>query len=175
MPVYEVDGLTPVIDRSVYIADGATVIGDARLDRNVSLWTGAVIRADNDWISVGEGSNIQENAVIHADLGFPARIGANVTIGHLAMLHGCTIEDGALVGIGAIVLNGAVIGCNSLVGAGSLITEGKIFPEDSLIVGSPARAVRKVMPELLQIMRRDTADYVARAARYQQTLVRIDR
>ena len=175
MPIYKVDELVPVIDETVYVADGATVIGAATLGRNVSVWTGAVIRADNDRITIGEGTNIQENVVLHADLGFPLTIGENVTVGHLAMLHGCTIDDGALVGIGAVILNGAVIGRNSLVGAGSVVAEGKTFPENSLLVGTPARQVRDVTPELLAIMRRDTADYVARADRYKRTLVRIER
>ena len=175
MPIFKVDDLVPSIHPSVYIAEGATVIGNARLAERVSLWTGAVVRADNDAIRIDAGSNIQENAVLHADLGFPTHVGENVTIGHLAMLHGCTIEDGALVGIGAVVLNGAVIGRNSLVGAGSLVTEGKTFPENSLIVGSPARAIRTVTPELLAIMRRDTADYVERSRRYARTLARVDR
>ena len=174
MPVYAVDGKAPVIDESVYVADGAVVIGDVTLAADVGLWTGAVLRGDNDWIRIGPGTNVQENAVLHADPDFPLSVGANVTVGHLAMLHGCTIEDGALVGIQAVVLNGAVIARNCLVGAGALVTEGKSFPENSLIVGAPARAIRTVTAEMLAVMQRDTADYVARGQRYRRTLRRID-
>lgn len=174
MPIYEVDGKAPTIDETAYITDGATVIGDATLEADVSVWTGAVLRADNDWIHVGAGTNIQEGAVLHADPDFPLTVGRNVTVGHQAMLHGCTIGDGALVGIQAVVLNGAVIGRNSLVGAGALVTEGKTFPDNSLIIGTPARAVREVTPEMLHVMHTDTADYVARARRYGKTLKRID-
>lgn len=174
MPIYAVDGQSPEIDETVYIADGATVIGAVTLGREVSLWSGAVLRGDNDTITIGEGTNVQEGAVLHADPGFPLAVGAKVTVGHQAMLHGCTIGDGALVGIQAVVLNGAVIGRNCLVGAGALVTEGKSFPENSLIVGAPARAIRTVSAELLEIMRRDTADYVARGQRYRRTLVRLD-
>ena len=142
MPIYEVDGKRPVIDDSVYIADGGTVIGDVTLAKEVTVWSGAVLRADNDTIEVGVGTNIQEGAVLHADPGYPLKVGSNVTVGHQAMLHGCSIEDGVLIGIQAVVLNGAVIGKNSLVGAGALVTEGKLFPENSLIIGSPARVAR---------------------------------
>ena len=175
MPLYAVDGKAPVIDPTVYVADGATVIGDVTLAAEVSLWSGAVLRGDNDRIIVGRGTNIQEGAVLHADPGFPLTVGSDVTVGHQAMLHGCTIEDGALVGIQAVVLNGAVIGRNCLVGAGALVTEGKSFPENSLIVGAPARAIRTVTAEMLAVMQRDTADYVARGQRYRRTLRRIDR
>ena len=174
MPIYAVDGQSPEIDETVYIADGATVIGAVTLGREVSLWSGAVLRGDNDTITIREGTNVQDGAVLHADPGFPLLVGARVTIGHQAMLHGCTIGDGALVGIQAVVLNGAVIGRNCLVGAGALVTEGKSFPDNSLIVGAPARAIRTVSAELLETMRRDTADYVARGQRYRRTLVRLD-
>lgn len=174
MPIYAVDGKTPTIDSSVYVADGATVIGDVTLGANVSLWTGSVLRGDNDWIRVAAGTNVQEGAVLHADPDFPLSVGENVTVGHQAMLHGCTVHDGSLVGIQAIILNGAVIGKNSLVAAGAVVTEGKTFPDNSLIVGAPARAIREVKPEMLAIMKRDNADYVARAERYKKTLVRLD-
>ena len=174
MPIYEVDGKAPTIHDSVYVADGATVIGDVTLGADVSLWTGAVLRGDNDWIKVDTRTNVQEGAVLHADPDFPLHVGENVTIGHQAMLHGCTVGDGALIGIQAVMLNGAVIGKNCLVGAGAVVTEGKSFPDNSLIIGAPARALRKVTPELLAIMQRDNADYVARARRYKKTLVRLD-
>ena len=174
MPIYQVDGKSPTIDDSVFVSDGATVIGDATLANNVSLWTGSVVRADNDWIRIGAETNVQEGAVLHADPGFPLTVGDRVTIGHQAMLHGCTVADGALIGIQAVVLNGAVIGENSLVGAGALVTEGKTFPDQYLILGSPAKAIRQLRPEELAVMRSDNADYVARAKRYQTTLRRLD-
>ena len=174
MPKYEVDGKSPMIDETVYVADGATLIGDVRLSANVSVWTGVVMRGDNDSVSVGEATNIQENTVIHADPGYPVTIGDRVTIGHQAMIHGCTLEEGVLVGIQAIVLNGAVIGKNSLVGAGAVVTENKVFPENSLILGSPAKVVREIKPEMLAKMQADNADYVARSKRYKETIRRID-
>lgn len=174
MPVYEVDSKTPKIDETVYIADGATVIGDVTLSKDASVWTGAVLRGDNDWVKIGAGTNMQEGAVLHADPGYPLLVGANVTIGHQAMLHGCTVGDGALIGIQAVVLNGAIIGKNCLVGAGALVTEGKIFPDNTLIIGSPARVLKQISAEQLKIMQRDTADYVDRARRYRKTLLRID-
>ena len=173
MPIYEVDGKRPVIDDSVYIADGGTVIGDVTLAKEVTVWSGAVLRADNDTIEVGVGTNIQEGAVLHADPGFPLKVGSNVTVGHQAMLHGCSIEDGVLIGIQAVVLNGAVIGKNSLVGAGALVTEGKSFPENSLIIGSPARVARELTEEQIRLMHADTADYVVRGQRYKNTLKKI--
>jgi len=173
MPIYEVDGKRPVIDDSVYIADGATVIGDVTLAKEVTVWSGAVLRADNDTIEVGVGTNIQEGAVLHADPGFPLKVGGNVTVGHQAMLHGCSIEDGVLIGIQAVVLNGAVVGKNSLVGAGALITEGKVFPKNSLIIGSPARVTRELTKEQIRLMHADTADYVMRGQRYKNTLKKI--
>lgn len=173
MPVYEVDGKTPIIDDTVYIADGGTVIGAVTLAEEVTVWSGAVIRADNDTIEVQGKTNIQEGAVLHADPGFPLKVGSNVTVGHQAMLHGCTIEDGALIGIQAVILNGAVIGKNSLVGAGALVTEGKIFPENSLIIGSPAKVARQLTEEQIRLMHIDTADYVSRGQRYKMTLKKI--
>ena len=173
MPIYEVDNLIPTLADSVYIAEAATVIGKATLCEDVSVWSGAVIRADNDSIFIGSGTNIQEGAVLHADPNFPLKVGEKVTIGHQAMLHGCTIEDGALVGIQAVVLNGAVIGKNCLVGAGALVTEGKVFPDNSLILGAPAKVVREVTEDQLKIMQRDTWDYVLRGRRYKKTQKRI--
>ncbi|MBH67313.1 MAG: gamma carbonic anhydrase family protein [Rhodospirillaceae bacterium] len=173
MPIYEVDSMRPKIHDNVYIADAATVIGNATLCQDVSVWSGAVVRADNDSVYIGSGTNIQEGAVLHADPEFPLKVGEKVTVGHQAMLHGCTIEDGALIGIQAVVLNGAVIGKNCLVGAGSLVTEGKIFPDNSLILGSPGKVVRQVTDEQLKIMQRDTWDYVLRGRRYRKTQKRI--
>ena len=173
MPIYKLGDKTPNIDPSVYIAETASVIGAVTLGPGVSVWSSAVIRADNDTITIGAGTNVQDGAVLHADPGEPLTIGANVTVGHQAMLHGCTIKDGALVGIQAVVLNGAVIGENCLIGAGALVTEGKVFEGGQLIIGTPGRAVREVTPEMLKVMHADTADYVRRAKQFRESLERV--
>jgi carbonic anhydrase/acetyltransferase-like protein (isoleucine patch superfamily) len=173
MAIYRLGSKTPTIHPSVYIAETAAVIGDVTIGAGSSVWSSAVIRADNDSITIGENTNIQDGAVLHADPGEPLRIGSNCTIGHQAMLHGCTIEDGALVGIQAVVLNGAVIGANALLGAGGLVTERKIFEGGKLIVGAPARVLRDVSDEVLAIMKRDNADYVRRAKMFREDLERI--
>lgn len=170
MTCYQLGDLVPEIHDSVFIAAEATVIGQAVLREGASIWPGAVIRADNEPIVVGEGSNVQEGAVLHTDPGCPLTIGKGVTIGHQAMLHGCTIEDGALVGIQAVVLNNAVIGKDCLVGAGAVVTEGKVFPERSLILGAPAKAVRTLSDEQVADMHRNAAGYAKRAARYKTGL-----
>src|SRR5215831_10584640 len=146
MPIYELDGVRPELppDGRYWIAETAVVIGRVRLGSHASIWFGSVLRGDNEWIEIGERSQVQDNATLHTDPGFPMVIGANCVIGHNVILHGCVIGDNSLVGMGAILLNGARIGKNSLVGAGALITEGKEFPDSSLIVGAPARAVRQV-------------------------------
>lgn len=170
MTCYALGDLTPRIDPSAFIAAEATVIGAAILQSGTSVWPGAVIRADNEPITIGEHSNIQEGAVLHVDAGKPLTIGRQVTVGHQAMLHGCTVEDGALIGIQAVVLNGAVIGRHSLVGAGALVTEGKVFPERSLILGSPAKVVRALSDEEVAGLQRSAEDYAARAAHYKKLL-----
>lgn len=170
MTCYALGDLTPHIDPSAFIAPEATVIGAATLEAGCSIWAGATIRADNEPITIGEQTNIQEGAVLHVDAGKPLVIGKLVTVGHQAMLHGCTIEDGALIGIQAVVLNGAVIGHHSLVGAGALVTENKVFPPRSLILGSPAKVVRELSDEELATMQHNALDYVARAARYKEAL-----
>lgn len=137
----------PTIDPEAFIAEGAVVRGDVRIERNASIWYNAVLRGDVDSIAVGEGSNIQDGCVVHVDRGCPVRIGRNVTVGHGAIVHGCTIGDGTLVGMGAIILNGAVIGEGCIVGAGALVTQGKHIPAGTLVIGSPARIVRAVTPE----------------------------
>ena len=139
MPIYKIDQKTPQIAASAWVAPNATVIGDARLGDNVSIWWNAVLRGDNDPIHIGANSNIQDGSVLHTDEGVPMHIGANVTVGHMVMLHGCTVGDNSLIGIGSVILNRAVIGKHSIVGANSLIPEGKVFPDGVLIVGSPAR------------------------------------
>jgi carbonic anhydrase/acetyltransferase-like protein (isoleucine patch superfamily) len=163
MSVYKLADLSPAIAASSYIAPNATVVGNVTLAENTSVWFGAILRADNDSVSIGANSNVQDAAVLHTDPGFPLRVGANVSIGHQAMLHGCTVGDGSLIGIQAVVMNGAVIGRNCLVGAGALITERKKFADGSLILGRPAEVVRA---KLLEV----AARYVARGAYYRSHL-----
>jgi carbonic anhydrase/acetyltransferase-like protein (isoleucine patch superfamily) len=142
MAIYQFGEHVPQIDPSAYVTESASIVGMVRLEANVSVWFGVTIRGDNELISIGENSNVQENCVLHTDKGFPMVIGRQVSIGHQAMLHGCTVSDGSLIGIQAVILNNAKIGRNCLVGAGALVTEGKEFPDNSLIIGSPAKAVR---------------------------------
>ena len=172
MNVYNLDGVGPTLpeDGEYWIAPTATIIGNVILKSNASIWFGAVLRGDNDPIVVGENSNIQDNCVLHTDLGSPLTIGANVTVGHKVMMHGCDVGDGSLIGIGAIILNGAKIGRGCLVGAGSLITEGKEFPDNSLIMGSPGKVVRTVSPEQVAEIDMGTAHYVANWKRYKAGL-----
>ncbi len=170
MPIYRLGNITPRIDPSAYVAPGATVLGNAELAAGSTVWFGATIRADNDLIRVGAGSNIQDGAVLHTDPGFPLIVGPNVSVGHQAMLHGCTIGEGSLIGIQAVLLNGSVIGKNCLVGAGALVTEGKNFPDNVLILGAPAKAIRELEPgerdKLLEI----AARYSARGEYYRSYL-----
>ncbi len=169
---YALDGVAPELcpAGTNFIAPDARLIGRVVLGRDVSVWYGAVLRGDNEPIMVGERSNIQEHCVLHTDMGYPLGIGRDCTIGHRAMLHGCTIEDNCLVGIGAIILNGARIGRGSLVGAGALVTEGKIFPENSLIVGSPARVARVLDAEAVERIRLSALHYVDNARRFRAGL-----
>ena len=155
MPIYELDGQAPEFpaDGRYWVADTAVLIGRVRLKSDASVWFGAVLRGDNEWIELGERSQIQDNATLHTDPGFPLVIGANCVIGHNVMLHGCTIGDNSLIGMGAILLNGAKIGNNSLVGAGALVTEGKSFPDNSLIVGAPARVIRTLDDKAVEMIR----------------------
>jgi carbonic anhydrase/acetyltransferase-like protein (isoleucine patch superfamily) len=171
--IYKLGEASPVIHESAFITESANIIGDVKIGQNASVWFGAVIRADNAPITLGAGSNVQENAVLHTDPGFPMVIGEGVTIGHQAMLHGCTVEDGALIGIQAVVLNGAVIGRNCLVGAGAIVTEGKVFPDNSLILGAPAKVVRELSEEQIAGLKRAAQSYVDRGERYRSHLVRI--
>ncbi len=176
MPLYSLDeGHAPTLpeDGAYWIAPDAHVIGRVVLERDVGIWFGAVLRGDNEPIVVGEGSNIQEHAVLHTDPGMPLTIGRHCTIGHRAILHGCTIGHSALVGMGATILNGAVIGEESLVGAGALVTEGKVFPPRSLIVGSPARAVRALDDAAVERLRLSAAGYVRNWKRFSATLKRL--
>ena len=146
MPLYEIDEVGPTLGHGAWVAPSADLIGDVRLGARASVWFGAIIRADNTPILLGDESNFQDGAIGHSDPGAPLTIGARVTVGHQAILHGCTIEDESLIGMGARILNGAVIGAQCIVGAGALVTEGKRFEPRSLIVGSPARAVRQISP-----------------------------
>ncbi|MCR4266467.1 gamma carbonic anhydrase family protein [Nitratireductor sp. ZSWI3] len=168
MPIYELAGARPVLDdpESNWIAPDASLIGRVRLARNAGIWFGAVLRGDNEPIEIGEGSNIQEHCVLHTDKGFPLTVEAGCTVGHRAILHGCTIGENTLIGMGAIVLNGARIGRNSLVGAGALVTEGKEFPDNSLIVGSPAKVVRTLDEAAEAGLRLSAEHYVENARRF---------
>uniref|UniRef100_UPI0035CA9747 gamma carbonic anhydrase family protein n=1 Tax=uncultured Sphingomonas sp. TaxID=158754 RepID=UPI0035CA9747 len=174
MPLYEIDGLRPVLGTDTWVAPSAELIGDVRLGDEVSVWFGAVVRGDNTPMIVGPRSNIQEGAMCHSDPGAPLTIGAECTIGHHAILHGCTIGDRVLIGMGAIVLNRAEIGDGSIVGAGALVTEGKVFPPGSLIVGSPARAVRTLDDAAQAMLRVSAAHYVANGRKYAAGLKRVD-
>jgi carbonic anhydrase/acetyltransferase-like protein (isoleucine patch superfamily) len=175
MAIYELEGVSPQLpsDGDYFIADSAEVIGNVRLQKKASVWFGTVIRGDNELIDIGEGSSVQDNCTFHTDPGFPLTIGKDCSVGHNAILHGCTIEDGALVGMGAIVMNGARIGKESVVGAGALVPEGKVFPERSLIVGSPARAIRTLTDEQVVKLTRAAANYRARFPRFKIGLKKI--
>jgi carbonic anhydrase/acetyltransferase-like protein (isoleucine patch superfamily) len=173
MAIYQLGEQAPEIDASAFVADSANVIGKVTVEANASVWFGVTIRGDNERITIGEGSNIQEGTVMHTDMGFPLTIGRNVTVGHQAMLHGCTIGDGALIGIQAVVLNGAKIGKGCLVGAGALVTEGKEFPDNSLILGSPAKVVRTLTEEDLQRLAGNAANYVERGQLFKAQLKKI--
>jgi carbonic anhydrase/acetyltransferase-like protein (isoleucine patch superfamily) len=164
--LYSLGDLTPTLGPGAWTAPSADLIGDVRLGPRASVWFGAVIRADNTPIIIGEETNIQDGAIGHSDPGFPLTIGARVTVGHQAILHGCTVHDVCLIGMGARILNGAVIESECLVGAGALITEGKKFERGSLIVGTPARVVRQLTDEERQALRVSAAHYAEKAARY---------
>ena len=158
MGVYSLGEHTPKLGKGVWIAPTASVVGNVILEDGVSIWFGAVVRGDNDPITIRKNANIQDNSVLHSDAGSPLTIGENVTVGHLAMLHGCTVGENALIGIGATVLNRAVIGANSLVGAHSLVTEGKSFEDGAMVLGSPAKAVKE-LPDHQQAMLRMSGEY----------------
>lgn len=176
MPLYALDGQAPETPAAGqwWLAPDAHVIGRVRLAVDVGIWFGAVLRGDNEWIEIGQGSNIQEGCVLHTDMGSPLVVGANCTIGHRAILHGCSIGENSLVGMGATVLNGARIGRNSLVGANALVTEGKEFPDNSLIVGSPARAIRTLDEAAAAGITASAQGYVARWKQFAAGLVRLD-
>jgi carbonic anhydrase/acetyltransferase-like protein (isoleucine patch superfamily) len=170
VPIYQLGDHAPRIAPSAWVAGSATVIGEVVLEDEASIWYGAVLRGDNDLITIGQRSNVQDGSVLHTDAGIRLTVGAGVTIGHQVMLHGCTVGDGSLIGIQSVLLNGARIGANSIVGAGSLVTEGKEFPDGALIVGSPAKLVRLLTPEQIARLQRSAAHYVANAARHRSAL-----
>ncbi len=170
MTVYRLDERVPKIDASAWVAPSASVLGAVELEAEASVWFGAVLRSDTELVRVGRRSNVQDGSIVHADPGFPTTIGENVTIGHLVMLHGCSIGDGSLVGIGSVILNGARIGRSCLVGARSLVTEGKHFPDGSLIMGAPAVVVRALTPEQIEGLARAADHYVDNARRFRAGL-----
>lgn len=172
MPIYDLGSVTPELpnDDEYWIAPSASVMGRVILKKNASIWWGATVRGDNDPIVVGENSNVQDGSVLHTDEGSPLTIGANVTIGHMVMLHGCTIGDNSLVGIGSIILNGAKIGKNCLIGANCLITEGKEIPDNSLVMGAPGKVVREVSEAQAQVLAGSALHYVENWRRYRRDL-----
>jgi len=173
MAIYELDGAAPRIADSAWVADSAQVMGHVELGDEASIWFGVVVRGDTETIRIGRRSNIQDGSVLHADAGKPLTVGDDVTVGHRVTLHGCTIGDGALIGMGAIVLNGAKIGKGCLVGAGALVTEGKEFPDGSLIVGSPAKVIRQLTPEQQSGLRLSAQHYVENAKRFRSGLKKL--
>lgn len=173
MAIYELESQVPQVAPSAWVADSAQVIGNVVLEGDASVWFGTVVRGDTETIRIGRGTNIQDASVLHADVGKPLTIGDNVTVGHQVMLHGCTIGDETLIGIGAIVLNGAKIGKHCLVGAGSLVTEGKEFPDGSMIIGSPAKVVRQLSPEQIEGLKLSAQHYIDNAKRFKAGLKKI--
>ncbi|MBC6402837.1 MAG: gamma carbonic anhydrase family protein [Hyphomonadaceae bacterium] len=170
MSIYRLDNIAPVMDESAWVAPSADVVGNVELCEHSSVWFGAVLRGDNDRVKIGARSNIQDNSVLHTDPGKPLTVGEGVTVGHRVMLHGCTIGDNSLIGIGVTVLNGAVIGENCLIGAHSLITENKIIPDDSVVLGSPGKVVRTVTDAQIAMLKMSAQIYVRNAARFENGL-----
>ncbi len=164
--IYSLDNGTPQCGENVYVAPTATVVGDVVLGSNVGVWFGAVIRGDNERITLGDGTNVQDCCVLHTDPGCPLNIGENVTIGHKAVLHGCTVEDGCLIGINAVILNNARIGKNCLIGANALITDGKEIPPNSLVVGAPGRVIRQLNDKEIDMLDRFNKSYILKIHRY---------
>ncbi len=168
--LYEEDGAAPRLEGDNFVAPNAAVMGKVTLRRGSTVWWGVTIRGDNDAIDIGEDSNVQDGSVLHTDTGFPLRLARGVSIGHMVMLHGCTVGENSLVGIGAIVLNGAVIGRDCLVGAGALVPEGKVIPDGSLVLGVPGKVVRSLTPEEIERNRHIARHYIDRGARYRKGL-----
>jgi carbonic anhydrase/acetyltransferase-like protein (isoleucine patch superfamily) len=173
MALYELDGNAPSLATGAWVADSAQVIGSVVLGENTSVWFGAVLRGDNETLTVGRNSNVQDLSVLHSDMGSPLTLGENVTIGHQVMLHGCTVGDNTLIGIQAVILNNARIGRNCIVGAGAVVTEGKEFPDNSLIIGAPAKVVRTLDDAAAAKLRQSAEHYVDNARRYAKGLRKI--
>ncbi|MEM6826038.1 MAG: gamma carbonic anhydrase family protein [Pseudomonadota bacterium] len=174
MTLYALESHTPEVDPEAWVAPNAQIIGKVRIAAGASVWFGAVLRGDNEWIEIGPGSNVQDNAVAHTDPGFPLTIGRNCTVGHSAIVHGCTIGDGALIGMGATVLNGARIGAGALVGAGAVVTEAKDIPDRSLVVGMPGKPVRRLDDQGVDALLETAAGYRARIVRFREGLAALD-
>jgi carbonic anhydrase/acetyltransferase-like protein (isoleucine patch superfamily) len=174
MAIYSLGNRQPVLGHEAWVAPNATVIGDVRLGDNASIWWNAVVRGDNDTITIGANSNIQDGSVLHVDAGMPLTIGTNVTVGHLVMLHGCTIGEESLIGIKSVILNKAVIGRHCIIGANSLIPEGKVIPERSLVMGSPGKVVRQLSDEEVARLLLAAQGYVENARRYRAGLLQTD-
>ncbi len=170
MSLYALGEIAPQVDATAWVAPGSHIIGDIVLAAQTSVWFGCTLRGDNERITIGAGSNVQENCVMHTDMGFPLSIGAGCTIGHKAMLHGCVIGENSLIGMGATVLNGAVIGKNCLIGAGALITEGKVIPDGSLVMGAPGKVVRELDAAAIDGLRASALHYQENAARFRRDL-----
>ena len=170
MALYSLANRKPTLGHDAWVAPNATVIGDVQLGDNASIWWNAVLRGDNDTITIGADSNIQDGSVLHADEGVPLTVGANVTVGHMVMLHGCTVGDGSLIGIGSIILNRAVIGKACIIGANSLIPEGKVIPDRSLVMGSPGKVVRELTDQEVQMLIGSAVHYVNNARRFAEDL-----
>lgn len=164
--ILEFNGIKPTIDKTCYISESVDIIGDVVIEKNANIWFGTTIRGDMSKIHIGENTNIQENSVVHVDFDYETNIGKNVTIGHRAIIHGCEISDNVLIGMGSIILNGAKIGKNSIVGAGSLVTQNKIFEDGVLIMGSPAKAVRKLTEEEIESIEQSSKNYVEISKKY---------
>ncbi|MEH6738999.1 MAG: gamma carbonic anhydrase family protein [Sulfitobacter sp.] len=173
MTIYALADIAPQIDPTAWVAPDANVIGDVVLEEKTSVWFSCTLRGDNERITVGAGSNVQENCVFHTDIGFPLNIGVNCTIGHKVMLHGCTIDDNSLIGMGATILNGAKIGKNCLIGAGALITENKVIPDGSLVMGAPGKVVRTLDEAAIQGLTMSALHYQQNAARFATDLKEI--
>jgi carbonic anhydrase/acetyltransferase-like protein (isoleucine patch superfamily) len=171
--IYRIGDDTPRVASSAWVADNATVIGRVDMAEGASVWYGAVLRGDNDWLRIGRNSNVQDGSVLHTDQGIELVLGENVTVGHQCMLHGCTVGDGTLIGIQSVILNRARIGRYCIVGAGSLVTEGKEFPDGSMIMGSPAQVVRQLTPEQIARVASSAAHYVLQAQRHRTQMERV--
>ena len=168
--IYQYEDRVPTLGKDVFVAPSADVIGSVNLGDQVSVWFGAVIRGDTDIINIGAGTNVQDTAVIHTDPGIQANIGCNITIGHCAMIHGCTIGDNSLIGINAVILNGAVIGKNCLIGANALVPEGMVIPDNSMVLGTPAKIVRQLDEKTIAVLQSSAATYIEKAASFRTSL-----